>query len=267
MPSRHRRRMVKCRSEATPWIQRLLTHDAVAFAAYQAERCGRCLCPRPIAPGIAPVGAVGGRRRPWQDDVRPCAASVATGRVDLRKGRYGRMTMVIPLASAVEQRVRRAMASALPSEAAGADPLVRPSDYADFQANGIFPLAKTLRVNPRELAARVAGTLPADDLIASCEVAGPGFLNLTVTDAAILRQLVARLGDPRLGIPASDAGTVAVIDYSQPNIAKEMHVGHLRSTIIGDALVRVLEFRGSKVVRQNHVGDWGTQFGMLIQYL
>src|SRR5690606_41404310 len=126
MPSRHRRRMVKCRSEATPWIQRVLPHDAVAFAAYQAERCGRCLCPRPIAPGIAPVGAVGGRRRPWQDDVRPCAASVATGRVDLRKGGYGRMTMVIPLAWAVGQRGGRGMGAALPPEAAGAGPLVVP---------------------------------------------------------------------------------------------------------------------------------------------
>ena len=175
--------------------------------------------------------------------------------------------MVTPLASAVEQRVRQAMASALPPEAADADPQVRTSDHADFQANGILPLAKPLRANPRELAARVADALASDDLIASCEVAGPGFLNLTVTNTAILRQLVARSGDPRLGIPAQDAGSVTVIDYSQPNIAKEMHVGHLRSTIIGDALVRVLEFNGGKLIRQNHLGDWGTQFGMLIQHL
>ncbi|HEY7223416.1 MAG TPA: arginine--tRNA ligase [Micromonosporaceae bacterium] len=175
--------------------------------------------------------------------------------------------MVTPLATAVEQRVRRAMVAALPPEAAGADPQVRTSDHADFQVNGILPLAKPLRVNPRELATRVAQALGADDLIASCEVAGPGFLNLTVTDAAILRQIVARSGDPRLGIPAIDEGRVTVIDYSQPNVAKEMHVGHLRSTIIGDALARVLEFAGGRVIRQNHVGDWGTQFGMLIQYL
>jgi arginyl-tRNA synthetase len=128
-------------------------------------------------------------------------------------------------------------------------------------------LAKPLRTSPRELAGRVAEALAADDLIASCEVAGPGFLNLTLSDTAILRQLVARSGDARLGIPASDTGGATVIDYSQPNIAKEMHVGHLRSTIIGDALVRVLEFGGGTVIRQNHLGDWGTQFGMLIQYL
>ncbi len=175
--------------------------------------------------------------------------------------------MVTPLAAAVEQRVRQAMASALPSEAADADPQVRTSEHADFQANGILPLAKPLRANPRELAARVAQALTPDDLVASCQVAGPGFLNLTVTDGAMWRQLVDRSGDPRLGIPAPDAGHVTVIDYSQPNIAKEMHVGHLRSTIIGDALARVLEFLGSKVIRQNHLGDWGTQFGMLIQHL
>lgn len=172
-----------------------------------------------------------------------------------------------PLVSAVEQRVRQAMASALQLEAADADPQVRASDHADFQANGILPLARRLGANPRELASLAAEALTADDVIASCEVAGPGFLNLTVTDGAILRQLVARSGDVRLGVSASDPGTVTVIDYSQPNIAKEMHVGHLRSTIIGDALVRVLEFDGGKVVRQNHLGDWGTQFGMLIQHL
>jgi arginyl-tRNA synthetase len=187
------------------------------------------------------------------------------------------MSMVTPLASALGQRVRQAMAAALPPEAAGADPMIRPSEHADFQANGILALAKPLRTNPRELAARVAAALAsdaraaaapaADDLIASCEVSGPGFLNLTLTDAAILRQLTRRAADARLGVPATDPGRVTVIDYSQPNIAKEMHVGHLRSTIIGDALVRVLEFDGAKVIRQNHLGDWGTQFGMLIQYL
>jgi arginyl-tRNA synthetase len=159
------------------------------------------------------------------------------------------------------------MVAALPAQAAGADPQVRASEHADFQANGLLPLAKPLRASPRELAGRVADALAADDLIALCEVAGPGFLNLTLSDTAILGQLVARSGDARLGIPASDTGGATVIDYSQPNIAKEMHVGHLRSTIIGDALARVLEFAGGTVVRQNHLGDWGTQFGMLIQYL
>jgi len=175
--------------------------------------------------------------------------------------------MVIPLESAIGQRVRRAMTAVLPPEAADADPQIRASEYADFQANGLLALAKPLRANPRELAAEVAAALGTDDIIAGCEVSGPGFLNLTLSSPAIWRQLALRRDDPRLGLTATDSGSVTVIDYSQPNIAKEMHVGHLRSTIIGDALVRVLEFDGTKVIRQNHLGDWGTQFGMLIQYL
>jgi arginyl-tRNA synthetase len=178
------------------------------------------------------------------------------------------MSTVTPLASALARRVGQAMADALPAaEAAGADPQIRHSEHADYQANGILPLAKPLRADPRELASRVAAELDGDSLIARCEVSGPGFLNLTLTDEAIWRQLALRRGDPRLGIPATDPGSVTVVDYSQPNIAKEMHVGHLRSTVIGDALVRVLEFNAAKVIRQNHLGDWGTQFGMLIQYL
>lgn len=148
-----------------------------------------------------------------------------------------------------------------------ADPQIRSSDHADYQANGILPLGRALKANPRELAAKVAGELDGHDLIAGCEVSGPGFLNLTVADYAVWLQLEHRRGDARLGIPAVEAGDVTVIDYSQPNIAKEMHVGHLRSTIVGDALARILGFYGAEVIRQNHLGDWGTQFGMLIQYL
>lgn len=177
------------------------------------------------------------------------------------------MSMVTPLVSALDQRVRKAMAAALPAEAADADPQIRSSDHADYQANGVLPLAKPLRANPRDLAARVSAQLDGDDLIARCEVSGPGFLNLTLADEAIWRQLALRRDDPRLGVPTTDPGSVTVVEYSQPNIAKEMHVGHLRSTILGDALVRILEFDAAKVIRQNHLGDWGTQFGMLIQYL
>jgi arginyl-tRNA synthetase len=177
------------------------------------------------------------------------------------------MSTVIPLATVLEEHVRQAMAGALPAEADGADPLIRPSEHADFQANGMLALAKRLRANPRELAGNVAGALVPDDLIASCEASGPGFLNISLADAAIWRQLGRRLADTRLGVPVTDAGNVTVIDYSQPNIAKEMHVGHLRSTVIGDSLTRILEFDGAKVIRQNHLGDWGTQFGMLIQHL
>jgi hypothetical protein len=177
------------------------------------------------------------------------------------------MNTVTPLTSALDQRVRQAMAAALAVEAAAADPQIRASDHADFQANGVLSLAKSLKAYPRELAMKVAAGLADDDLIADCEVSGPGFLNLTIADQAIWKQLDSRRGDARLGIPATDTGTVTVIDYSQPNIAKEMHVGHLRSTVIGDALVRILEFDAAKVIRHNHIGDWGTQFGMLIQFM
>jgi arginyl-tRNA synthetase len=130
----------------------------------------------------------------------------------------------------------------------------------------VLPLAKQHGLAPRELAARVAAALPADDVLASVVPSGPGFLNITLTDAALLRQVVARTGDPRLGVPITSTATT-VLDYSQPNIAKEMHVGHLRSTVVGDALARLLGHAGATVLRQNHLGDWGTNFGMLVQYL
>ncbi|MFD7836306.1 arginine--tRNA ligase [Streptomyces sp. NPDC059761] len=176
------------------------------------------------------------------------------------------MASVPSLASSVNQRVADALASALP-EAGGAEPLLRRSDRADFQANGILALAKKAKANPRELATTVVGSIPTGDLIADIEVSGPGFLNITVSDRAIIETLAARAGDDRLGVPyAANAGTT-VIDYAQPNVAKEMHVGHLRSAVIGAAMVEILEFTGEKVVRRHHIGDWGTQFGMLIQYL
>ncbi|MFI9465472.1 arginine--tRNA ligase [Streptomyces xiamenensis] len=178
------------------------------------------------------------------------------------------MSSVPALATVVDQRLSEALGAARP-EAAGADPLLRRSDRADFQANGMLALAKRLKSNPRELATEVVAriTTGGDGPIKDVEVSGPGFLNITVTDAAITANLAARAADDRLGVPfTTDPGTT-VIDYSQPNVAKEMHVGHLRSTVIGDALVRLLEHRGEKVVRRNHIGDWGTQFGMLIQYL
>ncbi|MEU0844176.1 arginine--tRNA ligase [Streptomyces sp. NPDC005962] len=183
------------------------------------------------------------------------------------------MASVPSLAASVHQRIANALSAALP-EAGSADPLLRRSDRADFQANGMLALAKRLKGNPRELAAQVVERLPVaphsadpDPVIADIEVSGPGFLNITVADSAITATLAARAADDRLGIPfAADAGTT-VIDYAQPNVAKEMHVGHLRSAVIGDAMVKILEFTGEKVVRRHHIGDWGTQFGMLIQYL
>ncbi|MFJ4503985.1 arginine--tRNA ligase [Streptomyces sp. NPDC088864] len=171
------------------------------------------------------------------------------------------------LASTLQQQLADALSAALP-EAGAADPLLRRSDRADFQANGILALAKKLKGNPRELAAKVTDALPASDLIKGVEVSGPGFLNVTLTDRAITETLAARAADgDRLGIPVNAAAGTTVIDYAQPNVAKEMHVGHLRSAVIGDAMVRILEFTGESVVRRHHIGDWGTQFGMLIQYL
>ncbi|WP_030772561.1 arginine--tRNA ligase [Streptomyces sp. NRRL F-2664] len=176
------------------------------------------------------------------------------------------MASVPSLASSVNQRVADALASALP-EAGGADPLLRRSDRADFQANGILALAKKAKANPRELAATVVQGIPTGGLIKEIEVSGPGFLNISVADEAIISTLAARAADDRLGVPLNAAAGTTVIDYAQPNVAKEMHVGHLRSAVIGAAMVEILEFTGEKVVRRHHIGDWGTQFGMLIQYL
>ncbi|MFB8000237.1 arginine--tRNA ligase [Streptomyces sp. NPDC056002] len=176
------------------------------------------------------------------------------------------MASVTSLTASVHQRLADALSAALP-EAGAADPLLRRSDRADFQANGILALAKKAKANPRELATTVLDALPANDVIKDVEVSGPGFLNITIADRAIIETLAARAADDRLGVPfQQDAGTT-VIDYAQPNVAKEMHVGHLRSAVIGAAMVEILEFTGEKVVRRHHIGDWGTQFGMLIQYL
>ncbi|MFJ4011859.1 arginine--tRNA ligase [Streptomyces sp. NPDC090026] len=176
------------------------------------------------------------------------------------------MASVPSLASNVQQRLADALSAALP-QAASADPLLRRSDRADFQANGILALAKRLKGNPRELAAQVVDAVGDDDVLADIEVSGPGFLNITLADRAITETLAARAADDRLGVPLADEPGRTVIDYAQPNVAKEMHVGHLRSAVIGDAMVRILEFTGEQVVRRHHIGDWGTQFGMLIQYL
>jgi len=170
--------------------------------------------------------------------------------------------------TAVAEAVRRAVRDVAPG-AGDPDPLVRPSTFADLQANVALPLGKRLRRAPLEVAEEIAAGLREDPgVVAAVEVSGPGFLNLTVADAELWHRVAARLADDdRLGVPRPRLGERTVIDYSAPNIAKEMHVGHLRTTIIGDCLARVLDHLGADVVRQNHLGDWGTQFGMLIQYL
>ncbi|MGV9343034.1 arginine--tRNA ligase [Streptomyces sp. NPDC003688] len=178
------------------------------------------------------------------------------------------MASVTSLSDSVQQHLASALSAALP-EAAGADPLLRRSDRADYQANGILALAKKAKANPRELATQVVSGIVTGDVIADVEVSGPGFLNITVADKAITSNLAARYADEtgRLGVPLAAHPGTTVIDYAQPNVAKEMHVGHLRSAVIGDAVVQLLEFTGENVVRRHHIGDWGTQFGMLIQYL
>ena len=156
---------------------------------------------------------------------------------------------------------------------AGADSqceaLVRQSgkvQFGDYQANGIMPAAKKLGLNPREFAQKVLEKAELQDIAEKTEIAGPGFINIFLKDTWLADKINCTVQDPKLGVHNPEKQTV-VVDYSSPNVAKEMHVGHLRSTIIGDAVVRTLEFLGNNVIRANHVGDWGTQFGMLIAYL
>ena len=164
----------------------------------------------------------------------------------------------------------RAMVAALGEDYAGTDPLLGLSSnpkFGDYQANMAMGLSKKLGQQPRQIAQSIVDNL---DVAAVCEVpqiAGPGFINFTVKPSYLATQLQTMQLDSRLGVPVADIPQRVIVDFSSPNIAKEMHVGHLRSTILGDCIARVLEFRGHDVLRLNHVGDWGTQFGMLILYL
>ena len=164
-------------------------------------------------------------------------------------------------------RLQAAVAKAFGAEHANVDPMVRRSERADFQADLAMGLAKTLKRPPRQVAEAVVAAADLAGVCERVEIAGPGFLNLTLETAFIEKCLAAVARDERLGVPLAASKQRVVIDYSAPNVAKEMHVGHLRSTIIGDALARLLEFAGHDVVRQNHIGDWGTPFGMLIEHL
>ncbi len=173
--------------------------------------------------------------------------------------------MADPLAT-VESILGEAFAAATGLMISEIDPTIRPSDRADAQANGAMALSKRVGRNPRDIAVDVVADLDGNSM-ATFEVAGPGFINITFRNAFLAEALQQMAVDDHLGVrPASLAETV-VIDYSAPNVAKEMHVGHLRTTVIGDALVRILEFLGHKVIRENHIGDWGTPFGMLIEFL
>ncbi|HCH77482.1 MAG TPA: arginine--tRNA ligase, partial [Pseudomonas sp.] len=143
----------------------------------------------------------------------------------------------------------------------------RDKSHGDFASNIAMMLAKPAGLKPRDLAEKLIAALPQDAQISKVEIAGPGFLNFFQNSDALAERLEAALADPQLAVRKASAPQRVVIDLSSPNLAKEMHVGHLRSTIIGDAVGRVLEYLGDEVIRQNHVGDWGTQFGMLLAYL
>ncbi|WP_286262951.1 arginine--tRNA ligase [Thalassotalea atypica] len=170
------------------------------------------------------------------------------------------------------QIVSKAMVAAgLPE---GTNPAVSNStkpQFGDYQANGVMGAAKKLKTNPRELATKVVEqlepTLVASGIAEKIELAGPGFINIHLDKTWLAEQLASSAQDEHLGVSQRTTPQTVVVDYSAPNLAKEMHVGHLRSTIIGDAVVRAIEFRGDKVIRQNHMGDWGTQFGMLLAHL
>ena len=170
----------------------------------------------------------------------------------------------------LKDSVSQALVSAFGAELADTDPLVAPTNnpkFGDYQSNVALSLAKPLKQNPRAIAQSIIEHLQIEEMCEQPTIAGPGFINFMVKSdyiGEILRQIQP---DPRLGIARVDPAEKVIVDFSSPNIAKEMHVGHLRSTIIGDAIARILEFRGYDVLRLNHVGDWGTQFGMLIAYL
>lgn len=149
----------------------------------------------------------------------------------------------------------------------GADPVLRGSDRADYQANGALAVAKRLHRDPRSVAGDIVGALDLSGICETVEVSGPGFINLGFAGTFLAEQVTVMAADPRLGVePVADPATV-VVDYSAPNVAKEMHVGNLRSTIIGDSLCRILDLLGHRTIRQNHLGDWGTPFGMLIEHV
>lgn len=172
--------------------------------------------------------------------------------------------------SLLKEKLQLAIVKSFGSEYADLDPLIRPTqnpEFGDYQANVAMSLAKPLKRKPRDIAELICQNAELEQICDTPEIAGPGFINLRLKAAAIADQLSVLSKDERLGIDKVSQPESVVVDYSGPNVAKEMHVGHLRSTIIGDAISNVLQFMGNTVTRQNHLGDWGTQFGMLIEHL
>ena len=174
-----------------------------------------------------------------------------------------------PVIDILEEKVALAMVAAAGVE--GSPAVVKPSAdarFGDYQANGVMGLAKKLKTNPRKLAEEVVGKLDVSDICESVEIAGPGFINFRLRPEYLAERLLEIYADEeRLGVEKAGKVKTVVVDFSGPNIAKQMHVGHLRSTIIGDCICRMLEFEGHKVIRQNHIGDWGLQMGMIINTL
>ena len=185
------------------------------------------------------------------------------------EGKGGRTQLLdSPFVADLERLLSQRLGPAFEAVAlAPADPAVRRSQHADFQADGALAVARRLGRRPRDVAEEVVVRADLSDLCSAVEVAGPGFINLTVANEALGRLAAEVAGDERLGVAPAEAPETVVIDYSAPNAAKEMHVGHLRSTIIGDAAVRVLEWLGHTIIRHNHIGEWGTPYGMLIEHL
>lgn len=183
----------------------------------------------------------------------------------------GEACRVVHVRRQVESWIRAAAIAAL-GEAGDGDPMIRVADpkFGDYQANLAMRLGKTLGQKPRDVAQKIVDALDGSagkDSFQDVSIAGPGFINLRLTRRALEEALRHMLQDERNGVPMAERPEHVVVDYSSPNLAKEMHIGHLRSTIIGDAIARLLEFRGDRVTRHNHLGDWGTQFGMLLEHL
>ncbi|MEG3440355.1 arginine--tRNA ligase [Pannus brasiliensis CCIBt3594] len=178
--------------------------------------------------------------------------------------------MTSSIARQLKTRFSEALVKAFGESLANTDPLLVPATnprFGDYQCNISLSLAKELKQKPRDVAETILANLDITDLCNTPEIAGPGFINLTLKPGYLEQRLNSLIADPRLGVEKAERAQRVIVDFSSPNIAKEMHVGHLRSTIIGDCIARLLEFRGHDVLRLNHVGDWGTQFGMLITYL
>ena len=205
---------------------------------------------------LYPLSYEGG---PWQDS--DPALWPRTGPADtLGRGMADPSHDLVPV-------LQSAFAQVTGLPAADIDPVIRPSDHADLQVNGALALAKRAGAAPRQIAQAVVDSGALHAAADAVEVAGPGFINVTLRQQYLADLLVEAAGDPRLGVRPAEHTERVLVDYSAPNIAKEMHAGHLRSTVIGDALVRLLSFQGHDVIRENHIGDWGTPFGMLIEHL